>query len=255
MLVFFGTGGATPSLLRRHRPMTTFQRTALLLIATWLGVVGIRFRRSTIVLVGGLFAIGFYTAVSLARGTVSADELGLGIPGRPLVTIGLVLVWWGLMLAYSPLADRLATRWFAKPPTLQSFRAIQQSTVKLVAGILVAWLLGGILEELAFRGIVLRSIGLWLAAWLGGPIAVACAVGLAACGAGVIHIYQGSRAVAIIVQLSVLFGVLFVISGYNLWAVVLCHGLYDTVAFIRFANKKSRYSSLEGDAPSAFVKS
>lgn len=235
--------------------MTTFQRTALLLIATWLGVVGIRFRRSTIVLVGGLFAIGSYTAVSLARGTVSADELGLGIPGRPLVTIGLVLVWWALMLAYSPLADRLATRWFAKPPTLQSFRAIQQSTVKLVAGILVAWVLGGILEELVFRGIVLRSMRLWLAAWLAVPIAAACGVGLAALGAGVIHLYQGSRAVVIIVQLSVLFGVLFVISGYNLWAVILCHGLYDTVAFIRFANKKSRYSNLERDAPSAFVKS
>jgi membrane protease YdiL (CAAX protease family) len=229
--------------------MTTFQRTALLLIATWLGVVGIRFRRSTIVLVGGLLAIGFYTVVSLARGTVSADELGLGFPGRPLVTIGLVLVWWALMLAYSPLADRLATRWFAKPPTLQSFRATQQSVVKLVAGILVAWVLGGILEELAFRGIVLRAIGLWLAAWLGVSIAAACAVGLAAFGAGVIHIYQGLRAVAIIVQLSVLFGVLFVISGYNLWAVILCHGLYDTVAFIRFAYKKSRYSDLEATPP------
>jgi membrane protease YdiL (CAAX protease family) len=235
--------------------MTTFQHTGLLLIAIWLGIVGIRFRRSTIVLVGGLFAIGFYTAVALARGIVSADELGLGMPGRPFVTIGLALVWWGLMLAYSPIADRLATRWFAEPPTLQSFRAIQQSTMKLVAGILVAWVLGGILEELAFRGIVLRSIELWLRAWLGVPIAAACAVWLAASGAGIIHIYQGSRAVAIIVQLSVLFGVLFVISGYNLWAVILCHGLYDTVAFIRFANKKSKYSNLEGDAPSAVVNS
>jgi membrane protease YdiL (CAAX protease family) len=235
--------------------MTTFQTTALLLTAIWLGIVGIRFRRSTVVLVGGLFVIGLYAAVALARGTVSADELGLAIPSRPLVTIGLVLVWLALMLAYSPLADSLATRWFAKPPTLQSFRAIQQSTVKLVAGILVAWVLGGILEELAFRGIVLRSIALWLAAGLGVPLAALVAVWVAAFGAGVIHFYQGPRAVAIIVQLSVLFGGLFVISGYNLWAVMLCHGLYDTVAFIRFGNKKSKYSNLEGDAPSAFVNS
>jgi membrane protease YdiL (CAAX protease family) len=233
--------------------MTNFQSTALFLIAIWLGLVAIRFRRSTIVLVGGLFAIGIYSAVALARGIVSADELGLGIPGQPLVTIGLVLAWCALMLAYSPLADRLVTRWFAKPPTLQSFRAIQQSTLKLAAGIMVAWVLGGILEELAFRGIVLKSTESWLAGWVGVPIAVACAVLLAASGAGLIHIYQGSRAVAIIVQLSVLFGVLFVISGYSLWAVILCHGLYDTVAFIRFANKKSKYSNLEGDAPSAFV--
>jgi membrane protease YdiL (CAAX protease family) len=233
--------------------MTSFQRTALLLIVIWLGCVGIRFRRSTTVLIGGLFAIGIYTVVALARGTVSADELGLGIPSRPLVTIVLVLVWWGVMLAYSPIADRLATRWFSKPPTLQSFRAVQQSTMKLVAGILVAWVLGGILEELAFRGIVLGSIEGWFRPWLGFPMAAACAVWLAAFGAGVIHLYQGPRAVAIIVQLSVMFGVLFVISGYNLWAVMLCHGLYDTVAFIRFATKKSKYSNLEGDAPSAFA--
>jgi hypothetical protein len=48
-----------------------------------------------------------------------------------------------------------------------------------------------------------------------------------------------------VTQLSVLFGVPFVISGENLWTVVLCHGLYDTVAFIRFANRSSKYSNLD----------
>jgi hypothetical protein len=46
----------------------------------------------------------------------------------------------------------------------------------------------------------------------------------------------------IITQLSSLFGLLMVVSGYNLWAVIIGHCLYDTVAFIRFANGKSRYS-------------
>lgn len=49
----------------------------------------------------------------------------------------------------------------------------------------------------------------------------------------------------VVTQLSVLFGVPFVISGENLWTVVLCHGLYDTVAFIRFANRSSKYSNLD----------
>jgi len=61
----------------------------------------------------------------------------------------------------------------------------------------------------------------------------------------VIHLYQGPRAAFIVTQLSVLFGTLFVLAGYNLWAVILCHGLYDTIAFIRFANKQSRYSKLD----------
>ena len=221
--------------------------------AIWLGIVGIRFRRSTVVLVGGLCAIGLYTAVALARGTVSLHELGLSIPARPSFKIGLVLIWLALMLAYSPLADKLATRWFAKPPTLDAFRTIQQSRTKLIAGILVAWVLGGILEELVFRGIVLKSIEVLLATLLGVPIAALVAILVAAFGAGLIHFYQGPRAVAIIVQLSVLFGGLFVISGYSLWAVILCHGLYDTIAFVRFANKTSKYSNLENDAPSAVL--
>ena len=227
--------------------MTPFQQSVLLLTAIWLVIVVVRFRRSFIVLIGGLFAIGLCTLVAFAYGKVTLDELGLGIPNSWWPTIGFAVAWLGLMLAYTPLADWLATRWVNKPPTLETFRAIQQSKVKLIAGIVVAWALGGILEELIFRGIVLKSVESLLTAWLIAPIAIGVAICIAALGAGLIHFYQGPRAVVIVTQLSVLFGVLFVVSGYNLWAVMLCHGLYDTVAFVRFANKKSKYSNLDGD--------
>jgi membrane protease YdiL (CAAX protease family) len=166
----------------------------------------------------------------------------MGIAGSWLPTIGWALAWLVLMVAYSPLADRLATRWIHQPPTLGSFRVIQQSKGKLVAGIVVAWVLGGVLEELVFRGIVLRSVEALLVTWLAGPAATGMAVCTAALGAGLIHFYQGPRAMLIIMQLSVLFGLLFVVSGYDLWAVMLCHGLYDTIAFLRFADKQSRYA-------------
>ena len=176
------------------------------------------------------------------------DKLGLGFPNSWFLTFGLAVVWFGLMFAYSPLADRLASRWIRKPPTLGAFRGIQQSKSRLIAGIVVAWLLGGFLEELIFRGIVLKSVESWLAAWLIQPIAIIFAICVAAFGAGLFHFYQGPRAMLIITQLSILFGILFVVSGYNLWAVMICHGLYDTVAFIKFANKKSKYSDLDRNA-------
>ena len=227
--------------------MTPFQQTALLLTLIWFALVVVRFRRSSLVLIGGLFAIGLYTLAAFAFGKVPPDELGLGIPRSWLLTIGFALLWLALMLAYSPLADRLASRWFSKPPTLEAFRVIQQSRVKLIVGIVAAWVLGGVLEELIARGIVLKAVESWLAAWLPVPIAAGVAVCLAALGAGLIHLYQGPRAVVIVTQLSVLFGILFVVTGYNLWAVMLCHGLYDTIAFVRFAAKKSKYSVLDGD--------
>jgi uncharacterized protein len=120
--------------------------------------------------------------------------------------------------------------------------AIRQSRTILIAGIIAAWVLGVILEELVAGGLVLKSIESGLATWLSEPVAAGIAVCISAGGAGLMHLYQGSRAVVIITQLSVIFGILFVITGYNLWTVILCHGLYDTIAFIRFALKKPKYS-------------
>ena len=233
--------------IARLKTMTPFQQIALLMTAIWLVLIVVRFRRSNIVLIGGLFAIGSYALVAIAYGEVTLDELGLGIPNSWLPTIGFSLAGLGLMFAYSPLADRLATRWFAKPPNLETFRVIQKSKANLIAGIIAAWVLGGILEELIARGIVLKSVESLLSAWTNVPVAAGVAICIAALGAGLIHFYQGPRAMVIITQLSVLLGVLFVVCGYNLWAVMLCHGLYDTVAFIRFANKKSKYSILDKD--------
>lgn len=161
------------------------------------------------------------------------------------LTLGFALVWLGLMLAYSPLADRVTSRWFKKPPKLEAFRKIQQSRSKLIFGIIIAWLLGGILEEFIFRGVILNYIISLLSPMLDRLTAVIIAILVAALLASLFHFYQGPRAMVIIAQLSVLFGVLYVISGYDLIAVMLCHGFYDTIAFVRFAKRQSKYSNLD----------
>jgi membrane protease YdiL (CAAX protease family) len=227
--------------------MTTFQQSALLLTAIWLVLVVFRFRRSSIVLIAGLFAIGLYALMAFIYGDVTRAELGLGDPKSWFSTAVFALAGLAIMVAYSPLADRLATHWFARPPTLEAFGAIQHSKGKLIAGIVAAWVLGGILEELIARGIVLRAVELWLGTRLDEPVAAGIAICIAGLGAGLMHAYQGPRAMVIIAQLSVLLGVLFVVSGYNLWTVMICHGLYDTIAFVRFATRKSKYSDLDSD--------
>lgn len=231
--------------------MTFFQQTALLLTVIWLVMVIIRFRRSSIVLIGGLFALGAYTLAAFTYGKVTPDDLGLGTGRSWFQTIGFALAGLVVIVACSPLADRLASRWFPTPPTLKAFKAIQQSRMKLIAGVAAAWVLGGFLEELVARGIVLKSVETLLLAWITPPIATGVAICIAAVGAGAMHSYQGARAAVIITQLSILFGILFVISGYNLWVVMLCHGLYDTIAFVRFASKKSKYSHPDQDRVSS----
>ena len=58
--------------------MTPFQQTSLLLTVFWLAIVAIRFRRSTIVLIGGLVAIGLYTLVAFLIDKVTAAQLRVG---------------------------------------------------------------------------------------------------------------------------------------------------------------------------------
>lgn len=167
---------------------------------------------------------------------------GLIWPIPWLHTLGFTLAGLSGLLAWTPVADRMATPLFPKPPTLGAFRGLQQSTLKLVIGIIVAWVLGGFLEEMLLRGLVLQVVEAFFAHWVLPGWAATFGIVAAAAVAAVLHLYQGPRAAFIVTQLSVLFGVLFVASGYNLWAVILAHGLYDTVAFVRFAMGKSRYS-------------
>ena len=60
--------------------MTSFQQTTLLITVIWAVLVFVRFRRSSIFLVGGLFVIGIYTLIFFLLGNVTLNEIGLSLP-------------------------------------------------------------------------------------------------------------------------------------------------------------------------------
>jgi uncharacterized protein YqgC (DUF456 family) len=122
--------------------VTIFQLLSLLLIGVWLLMVLVRFHHSNQFLIGGMLAIAIFTLVAYLTSEVSLQELGLSSPGSWPFTTGIALGWLLLMLAYSPLADWLASRWIKEPPTLQAFQVIQHSRGKLLARhsyCLVSW--------------------------------------------------------------------------------------------------------------------
>ena len=169
--------------------------------------------------------------------------LGLNHSGSWITTAAFALGGLAAIMAFSPVADRLAGLLAAAPPRLGMFKPLRKSTLNLIAGIALAWLLGGFAEEIVFRGLALRWVEEQASMWMSGPVASAVAILAAAIGAGMVHLYQGPRGAIIITQLSVLFGLVYVVSGHDLWAVILCHGLYDTIAFARFARGRSRYAA------------
>lgn len=176
------------------------------------------------------------------------QRTSLGYPSSWTHTTVFAVAGLAVLLLCSPGADWLASRVVKRPPDLKAFRALQQSWVKLLIGIVIAWVLGGFVEEVLLRGVVLRGVERLLDARLAAPWPAAGGVLAAAAIAWVAHLYQGPRAALIIAQLSVLFGVIYLISGHDLWSVILAHGLYDTIAFVRFALRRSKYSGLDASS-------
>ena len=84
--------------------------------------------------------------------------------------------WTVLMLLLTPLADRVATKFFAKPPMLGAFRVLQESRLKLMAGIVtgIGFLGAGIIfrqEGGTVEGLT-TAAGLWATAALGVVVGV-----------------------------------------------------------------------------------
>jgi membrane protease YdiL (CAAX protease family) len=222
--------------------MTPVARSVVLLVSLGLWMVAVRHHAERAIFAAGLGGVVLYLALATLGDSAPRSVLASYPLVSPVRTLASALVALGAAIVYSPVADRLASRWVSEPPRLRVFEPLKRSRRNLVMGIAVAWLLGGFIEEFVFRGVVLVSTSACLSRWLAHPPATAVAICAAAFGAGLFHSYQGLRAVIVVTQLSVLFGVLFVATGYDLWATVLCHGLYDTIAFVRFARGGSSFS-------------
>jgi membrane protease YdiL (CAAX protease family) len=151
-------------------------------------------------------------------------------------------IWLGIMIAYSPQANKLASAIFSEPPNLDVFKPIQQSVCGMIFGIVIAWLFGGFIEEIFLRGIILQILQKALIPIFGIYLSSGLAIVFSGVLAGIIHLYQKPRGAIIITQLSILCGILFVINGNVIWSVIICHGIFDTIAFILYANKRSTFS-------------
>jgi uncharacterized protein len=92
----------------------------------------------------------------------------------------------------------------------------------------VAWGSAAFGEELLFRGFALRS----LETLLGGPgrRATGAAIILQALIFGALHLYQGSGGAASAATIGFVLGLVWLVTGRNLWAGIIIHGLLDCSA-------------------------
>jgi len=114
---------------------------------------------------------------------------------------------------------------------LSRFNAVQGNLELTIYGVCYAFIGAGLYEEFMFRGFLMQGLAMCFGASRGGWIA-ACVIQGALFGGA--HAYQNPLGMAITGTLGVLMGVIVLVSGRNLWPVIIGHGLYDASRFVLF---------------------
>lgn len=127
------------------------------------------------------------------------------------------------------LLEPLIVRLTGKPIDLSQFAPVKGNVFLLVLFLVLVWTLAAFGEELVYRGYLMNRIS-ELAG--GSSRAWALSVVVVSILFGVVHLSQGISGVATVVAAGLVYGGLYLWSGRNLWAPIIAHGVYDSVAVL-----------------------
>jgi membrane protease YdiL (CAAX protease family) len=124
------------------------------------------------------------------------------------------------------LLEPLLQCWTHKPLDYTVFSKALGDWRQLVLLLLVSWFLAAILEETIFRGFLITEISGWFNDNLLGII---LSILIGSVIFGLAHTYQGKSGVYSTGIVGALLAVIFVVGGFNLWLVIITHGLIDMI--------------------------
>ena len=157
-----------------------------------------------------------WQAVGLKRPADWGRTLLLGI------AVGVVCQFFSLLL---PLIVSLT----GKPLDLSRFATLQGNLPLLLLMLARVWTLTVFGEELAYRGYLMNRV-----VELAGGSSRAWAVSLVLVSIlfGVGHMYQGLSGMVAAALGGLVYGALYLWTGRNLWAPIIAHGVFDSLAFV-----------------------
>jgi hypothetical protein len=176
------------------------------------------------VLIGFAFLI---LALLLGIRHGSFAEIGFRRPASWVSTLLLGLVIGvGVQLVFSIVVDPLLERLTGAPVDVSALDWMRGHLGNYLIMLTVGWVVGGFLEEMLFRGYLLKRLRLVLGR---GIPAVAIAVLLPGIAFGLAHAYQGAAGMLSTGLIGVILGIAFVWSRDQLWVPVLAHGFMNVV--------------------------
>lgn len=135
----------------------------------------------------------------------------------------------GLHILIGLLLEPLVTHLTGRAVDLSAFEAVKGNALALIIGLGVVWTQAAFIEEMLFRGYLLnrisdlfshRKTGLWTGIILSSVLF------------GIGHQYQGVSGMILTGAAGFYFAWIYLLSGKNLAAVILAHGLYNTSALL-----------------------
>lgn len=135
----------------------------------------------------------------------------------------------GSEIVVGPLASRI---WPAPQHMSHALASVALGWRQALTALLLVWTFAAFGEELAYRGYLLRRaadiFGRSKAAYFQAMVAVAILFGFG-------HYYKGPAGVLDSTYSGLVLGCAYLVSGRNLWAAILAHGISDTFAvFVLF---------------------
>jgi len=175
--------------------------------------------------IGKLFLIAIGWGLIRLRGERLAD-VGLKRPKSWWQTFLIGIVYAAVVFAAIYFSEKAGFR-----RDLSRFKDVQGNLNLTIYGVCYAFIGAGLYEEFMFRGFLMQGLAMCFGASRGAWM-VACLIQGALFGAA--HAYQNPLGIAITGTLGVLMGVIVLVSGRNLWLVIIGHGVYDASRFVLF---------------------
>ncbi len=194
-----------------ERVLTLFCLTALLLFPAAGVLVGFGIVFVYVLLSGErrqkLHSIGFRRVANWKKLFGTSVILGMGIE-------------FSFQIVFNPVIETIT----ASKIDLSGFESLRGNLPNYLIWILFGWVIGGFIEEILFRGFLIPRISQFFRnALLGNWTAILLTSGIF----GFSHLYQGWAGVISTGWIAILFGIIFIRSGGNLWTTILTHGFVN----------------------------
>ncbi|MFQ6120216.1 MAG: CPBP family intramembrane glutamic endopeptidase, partial [Methanosarcinales archaeon] len=112
------------------------------------------------------------------------------------------------------------------PIELGAFEGIRGNVTAYIIMLLVGWVVGGLIEEITFRGYLITRLKKLLGTRL---LILFFILVLTSVPFGLSHLYQGASGILSTGSIAFIFGFIFIKNKYNLWLPILTHGFVNTV--------------------------